>query len=690
MLVDVLGYIISFLYNLCKSYGIAIVLFTLFSKIILLPISIWVQKNSIKMVKMQPSINKIKINYFGDKDKIAEEITTLYKKEKYNALVTIIPLIIQIVLLLGLVEVINKPLSYILDVPSNTINEYKNIYLEENKDVDKESSSIELMVVNDIKGGNIKKYEIINNYKKYNNEINEFNLRYLGIDLSLVAKNKGGICLLIPLITGLSALAMCIAQNKMNVLQSEQSNINKYGMLSFSVLLSLYLGFFVPAAIALYWTFSNLFSILNQWLLNLWINPKKYINFDELEKGQKELKKLMYLDKKKKRTKEQIKKEKEDYKKFFKIANKHLVFYSESNGFYKYYKNIIEYILDKTNIVIHYITSDYNDNIFNMAQKNKQIKAYYIEEKKLITLMMKMDTDVVVMTMPDIENYHIKKSYVRSNITYIYVPHCIDSINLTQRYKSINGYDVFLACGKYQREEAEATFKLFNLNRKIVDCGYPLLDDMLTNHKEKTKTTNIKTILIAPSWQKDNICDLCLDELIDELLKNKNYNIIIRPHPQEIKHKNEKFKQLKEKYKNQKQIAVQTDFSSNNSVLDADLLITDWSGIAYEYAFTTKKPVLFINTPMKIMNAHYKDIKIKPYTIWTREIIGKSIDANKIKDVNKIVKDLINNKNWNKTITSLLNDSIYNIGHSGEEGAKYIIECIQERIQERSKNEDSK
>ena len=690
MLVNALGYIMSFLYNLCKNYGVAIILFTLFSKIVLLPISIWVQKNSIKMVKMQPDINRIKINYFGDKDKIAEETAALYKIEKYNALVSLVPLVIQIALLLGLVEVINKPLTYILDAPSNVVNEYKDIYLDKNKNVDKEASSLELMVVNDIKDGNTKNYEVIDNYNEYNKEMNDFNLMFLGMDMSWIAESDGGIALLIPFIAGLSALVMCIGQNKMNVLQSEQSNANKWGMLTFSVLLSLYLGYFVPAGIALYWTFSNLFAILNQRLLNIWINPRKYVNFEELEKGQKELKELMSLDKKTKRTKEQIKKEKEDYKRFFKIANKHLVFYSESNGFYKYYKDIIEYILDKTNIIIHYITSDYNDNIFNMGKENKQLKAYYIEEKKLITLMMKMDADVVVMTMPDIDNYHIKKSYVRKNITYVYIPHGIDSINLTQRYKSINGYDVFLASGKYQREEAEATFKFFNLERRIVDCGYPLIDDMLKNYKPKVKSSKIKSILIAPSWQKDNICDLCLEELISELLKNKDYNIVVRPHPQEVRHKKEKFEQLKEKYKNNKQIYVQTDFSSNNSILDADLLITDWSGIAYEYAFTTKKPVLFFNTPMKVMNPHYKEINVEPYTIWSREVIGKSIELKKIKDVNKVVQDLLNNKEYSKKITDLFNDTIFNIGHSGEVGAKCIIECIQERIQERSNNEDNK
>ena len=58
-------------YGLCGSFGLAILLFTLLSKIVLLPISVWLQKNSIKMVKMQPEINRLKAAHFGDPDAIA-------------------------------------------------------------------------------------------------------------------------------------------------------------------------------------------------------------------------------------------------------------------------------------------------------------------------------------------------------------------------------------------------------------------------------------------------------------------------------------------------------------------------------------------------------------------------------------------------------------------------------------------
>ena len=68
-----LGFIMEWCYRLIGNYGIAIIIFTLFTKIILLPLSVWVQKNSIKMVEMQPALNRIKARYFGDPDTIAEE-----------------------------------------------------------------------------------------------------------------------------------------------------------------------------------------------------------------------------------------------------------------------------------------------------------------------------------------------------------------------------------------------------------------------------------------------------------------------------------------------------------------------------------------------------------------------------------------------------------------------------------------
>lgn len=674
-----------FCYNLFENYGIAIILFTLFSKIVLLPMSIWVQKNSIKMVKMQPDINRIKINYFGDKDKIAEEQEKLYKQEKYNAFASIIPLLIQIVLLIGLAEVINHPLTHIIKIPSDVSEKLTAVVIENNSDLDKESSSLELEVVNDINSNNnIEKYREILNSDETIENIRKLNFNFCGIDLTWISIQEGGISILIPIIAGLSALVMCVAQNMMNVLQLQQSKANKYGMLIISVGLSLYLGAFVTAGIALYWTASNIFAVIQQWLLNIFINPKKYVDYEDLEKTTKQLKE-MSSDKNEKRTKEQKKKEKEDYARFFKIVNKHLVFYSESNGFYKYYKGIIEYLLKNTNLTIHYITSDFNDNIFKMEKENPKIKAYYIGEKKLITLMMKLESDVVVMTMPDLENYHIKRSYIKKDIEYIYIPHGMDSLNLTMRKGSMDHFDTVFTTGRHQMEEAIKTNEVYNLkDRKLIEWGYTLLDDMVKDYEEtKVEESAVRTVLIAPSWQKDNIVDLCLDELLEQLSKTK-YQIIVRPHPQQVRHMKEKFDNLKEKYSDNKNIIIQTDFSSNNTVFNASMLITDWSGIAYEYAFTTKKPVIFIDTPMKIMNPEYKVLDIEPFNIWARDEIGQVVKVEQLDSIEKTIDDIFNNADqYNEKISRMVEEYVYNLGNSSEIGGKYIVQTIQNKIKEK-------
>ena len=680
----ILGKMLYYCYILFKNYGVAIMLFTFISKIILLPISIWVQKNSIKMVKMQPEINKLKIKYFGDKDSIADEESKLYKKYKYNPLASIIPLIIQIILLLGLVKVINKPMTYILKIDENALNKYEEILLKEKKDLSKDDS-LEVEIIKDIKNNGYEKYLEVANEKELE-KIKNVHLSFLGFDLTMVAANEKGIAFLIPIIAGVSALILCIGQNMMNPLQKEQSNYNKYGMLILSVFLSLYLGLYVSAGVALYWTVSNLFAIFQQWVLNIFINPKKHVNYEELEKTRLELHEIESSTKKK-RTKEEIKKERQDYKKFFNVVNKHLVFYSESNGFYKYYRGIIEYLLQNTNITIHYVTSDYNDDIFKLAKENSQIRAYYIEERKLITLMMKLDCDVMVMTMPDLENFHIKRSYIRKDIEYIYIPHAMDSLNMTMRYKATDNYDTVFLTGKHLREEMEKVNQLHHLpNRKLFDWGYSLLDEMILEY-EKNKTINKeKVVLIAPSWQKDNIIDLCLDELLDNL-KGHNYHVIVRPHPQHVRHMKEKFELLKEKYQDDKSIEIQTDFSSNNTVFNADLLITDWSGICYEYAFTTKKPVLFINTPMKIMNPNYEEIKVEPINIWCRTKIGEELDLKDLNKIDKLVdKMLKNQKTYQKKINDIVDEYVYNLGKSGEVGAEYIIKYVQDKIEERRKD----
>lgn len=626
---NVLGWLMYFSYNILHDYFWAIVLFTFLTKIVLFPVSLMVQKNSIKMVKLQPEINFIKAKYYGNSEKISEEQYDLYKKEHYQPLADLIPLILQLVLLMGVINVINDPAKHIFRSQSGILNTMAG-----------------------------------------------------GMDLASIPVEAGGITYLIPLIAALSAWFMCFIQNRINVLQAEQSRLNQYAMMLLSIGLSLYLGFFVKTGVGIYWTCSNLLSIVQLYLLNIVMNPRKYIDYEALEQSRKELaasaafhkvprKKLLEKD-------PWRKKEKSDYKRFFRDYEMQLVFYSEKNGFYKYYQNIIETLLEKTDVVINYITSDPRDQVFEM--ESERFRPFYIGEHKLIVLMMKLEADIVVMTTPDLENFHLKRSLVRKDNEYIYVPHDVNSPNLTFHKDALDHFDTVFSSGFLCTAEIRKREELYHLKKKnIVEWGSGVIDNMILAYENMEKHPKpAPEILIAPSWQKDNILSSCIEEILDQL-QGHGYKIIIRPHPQFVRHETERLNELRQKYDmdSQKDMELQTDFSSNRTVYEADLVITDWSSIAFEYSFATLKPSLFINTPMKVMNEDYEELGITPVDLELRNMIGKSIDPDGLEKLPDMVHELLHSNDFSpESLRKIREKYIYNIGSSSEAGAAYIMERL--------------
>ena len=578
-------------------------MFTFITKVILLPVSVLVQKNSIKMVRMYPEMNRIKAKYYGNKDKISEEQYNLYKREKYHPMLDLIPTILQLVILMGVVRAI----------PDS--NARSPLYM--------------------------------------------------------------------PVLAALSAFVMCFAQNRSNVLQSEQSKTNKWGTLIFSVCLSLYLGFFVSKGVAFYWICSNLMATAQMYLLNTCISPKKYIDYDALDASREELAKVekMSASVKHERSKDMVKREKNDYKRFLDFENKQIVFYSEKNGFYKYFKDVIEIILKKTDIIIHYISSDPEDEIFKL--ENENFHTYYIEEK-LMVLMMRMDADIVVMTTPDLQNYYIKRSMVRDDVEYVYVDHAINSVNLTYKKGALDNFDTVFVPNQITEEEIRAAELKYNTKRKVlVKYGYALIDNMIKAYSERISLkNNPPQILVAPSWQDANIMDSCIEQILDQLLTER-YKIVVRPHPQYVRHYSDKLKALQKKYEGYDNFVLQTDFSSNETVFQSDILITDWSGIAYEYSFTTLKPCLFINTPMKIMNPDYQDIDIVPFDLKVRNQIGIALELDEIKKIAEASEKLLHDEVFSKDSIKMLREQyLYNVGNAASAGAGYLIKRLIEKSHE--------
>lgn len=603
-------------YRTVGHYLAAILIFTLLTKVILFPVSLWTHRNGITMIRLMPELNQLKVKYYGDKDTIAEKTQALYKQRGYHPLASTVPMFIQLALLIGVIGAVQALLAGTESV------------------------------------------------------------------LSVPPAQAGGMTLLMPLAAGGSALLLGLAQNQFNPLQREQSRASQWAANGVSIGISLLLGAFVPVGVGVYWIASNLLTIGQQLVLNAVMPARNYVDYEALEQSKQELAGIDSLSSRV--SKEDRQREKADYKRFFSIANKHLVFYSESSGFYKYFADVIDYLLQHSNLSIHYITSDPNDAIFQKAQKEPRIRPYYIGEKRLITLMMKMDADMVVMTTPDLDNFYLKKSYVKKDVEYIYTAHGVGSTNLLLRNCALAHFDTIFCIGPYQIEELREEECVYNLPSKtLVPCGYGLLDSVMTAY-DSSLSKRLKEkpqVLIAPSWQPDNILDTCIDPLLDSLLCGK-YHIILRPHPEYCKRYPQKIAILKSRYKDKlgqssSGFELQTDFSSNETVFESDIVITDWSTICYEFSFATKRPTLFVNTPMKVMNPDYQRLKRIPLDIEIREKIGRSISPDTAGEIERVVEKLLMQADaYAQSIEKLLGECLFNPGQSGMAGGKYIIDRL--------------
>lgn len=678
-----LGYIMWACFALVGNYGFAIILFTLITKLIMFPLSVWVQKNSIRMIKIKPMLNEVAVKFAGDRDKVAEKQLELYKRENYKPMAGVIPMLIQIPIILGLIAVIYNPLQHLLHMDATVISalaEQTSAILGTDL-----GASPQLKVIETLNDPQLAQYFANMQIPGADaaaviSQIQALDLNFFGLNLSHVPTlDVMDAYLLVPVVSGGSSLLLSVCQNRVNVLQKESGALGRWGMAAFLTAFSLYFTFIVPAGVGLYWIFGNLFSIAVLYIVNAMYDPKKYIDYEALEKSKAELAQVKELEKKLKPTPEQKKLAKESYKKFCDMDNvKKLMFYSEKNGFYKYYKDVIEYILAHSDIVIHYVTSDPNDDVF--SRTDGRIVPYYVDDNRLIPLMMKVDADMVVMTMPDLGQYHIKRSLVRKDVEYVYMFHYPLSTHMVLRKGALDFYDTIFMVGDFQEAEIRKSEALYGTpEKKLIPVGYGVLEDMSAAYEQMDKAEHgRKKILIAPSWQPDNILDSCIGELLDELL-GKGFQVVVRPHPEYVKRFGPKMDALVMQYDKYDggDLTFELDFTKSDSIWNSDVVISDWSGTAYEFAFVTKKPAVFINTPMKVNNPEYEKLGIVPKEIELRDRIGIQLMPEALAGAARAIESLLERQEeYAEKISAILDETIANFGRSGEAGGQYIIDRL--------------
>lgn len=279
---NIFGYILKWIYLLVKNYGLAIIIFSVLVKIVMLPISIRQQKTMKKNEKIQKELKILQIKHKGNPERLNQETMELYKRENVNPFGGCFTIIIQFILLISMFYLVKSPLTYMQKIDSNVI----------------ENEIVEIKKVNgeDSISQGYPEMSVIKYLKQNNDTENQMyiNMDFLGLDLSKVPQENFGDwkVFVIPVLYVISSIlsikmttnmtnkkkekkeknkeekALLTEENKAEMDQEEMTAQMNKSMSLMMPILSVSVSLIAPLGLALYWLINNIIMMIERLMLN--------------------------------------------------------------------------------------------------------------------------------------------------------------------------------------------------------------------------------------------------------------------------------------------------------------------------------------------------------------------------------------------------------------------------------------
>ena len=281
---SIFGYVLNFMNNFVGNYGLAIILFTVLIKIIMLPLSIKQQRTMKKSSELQEKMKTIQFKYKNDPEKMNQEIMNLYKTENMSPFSGCITAIVQFLLLLSIFYLVRSPLTFMEKVPSENINNYISQLQEDGRSISNVYPEIDL----------IREYNWLKEKNPEDANVDKLNLKmnFLGLDLSKIPQQNmtDYTVYIIPVLYILSSFisikmttakqAKMSQENKKSVIDAETGEevkeenemdtiMQTNKMMSWMMpIMSISIAFVAPLGLALYWLINNLLMIAERIILD--------------------------------------------------------------------------------------------------------------------------------------------------------------------------------------------------------------------------------------------------------------------------------------------------------------------------------------------------------------------------------------------------------------------------------------
>ena len=347
-----------------------------------------------------------------------------------------------------------------------------------------------------------------------------------------------------------------------------------------------------------------------------------------------------------------------------------LVIFSEGKQYWNFFKPVCKE-LETRGVKTVYMTASEEDPALKNEYKN--IKTEFIGSgNKAFAKLNFLNADIVLATTPGLDVYQWKRS--REVKSYIHMFHAAGDVTLYRMF-GMDYYDVLLTSGDYQEKQIRDLESLRNLPAKeVVKVGIPYMDEMLARFKNNpvvNKKDGEMTVLLAPSWGPSAILSKYGKKIIDVLLET-SYHVIVRPHPQSFTSEKELMESLIKEYPNSEQLEWNRDADNFEVLKRSDILISDFSGVIFDFALVYDKPVIYADTSFdnSVYDAWWLDSKL-----WTFEILphlGIQLNASNMGNLKELIDKCINEEKYAEGRKKAIAETW---AYQGE-GAKRVVDFI--------------
>ncbi len=346
------------------------------------------------------------------------------------------------------------------------------------------------------------------------------------------------------------------------------------------------------------------------------------------------------------------------------------VIFSDSKRYWNTFESICDEF-EKIGQPLTYMTASEDDPA--LQKKYQYVECEFIGEgNRAFAKLNLLNAGVLLSTTPGLDVYQWKRS---KNVDwYVHIPHAPSDITLYRMF-GLDYYDAVLTSGRFQIDQIRQLEKVRNIKAKeLLVAGLPYLDGMkkrLNNSEVKKKEE--RTVLLAPSWGESAILSRYGGKIIEGLLKS-GYHIIIRPHPQSFTSERDMIETLMKQYPDSEQMEWNQDNDNFDALSRSDILISDFSGVIFDYAFISDKPVIYADTSFD--DAPYDSCWLEEET-WTFRVlpkIGRKLNENDIQHIKQVIDDCIADQGYAKARRIAKEEAWQNEGKGAEHIVKYMIE----------------